>query len=225
MFVLRVNLIEIYNEIVKDLLNSENPVEIVEIDKAVVPRDIEDITVLCAEDISKAAQRLQRQRKIGETKMNSQSSRSHTIIRITIQIISQTVEEDNFDTSTEQSEDGMISAVLNFVDLAGSEKASQSGAAGCRLKEASHINTSLSALSKVVMQLSDKWESESKRLNVSTIHQSLMKSRPKSQLPFVSYRDSKLTRLLQSSLDGDALVAIICNITPASLDETASTLR
>jgi hypothetical protein len=42
---------------------------------------------------------------------------------------------------------------------------------------------------------------------------------------FVSYRDSKLTRLLQSSLAGDALIAIIANATPASSEETLSTLR
>ena len=42
---------------------------------------------------------------------------------------------------------------------------------------------------------------------------------------FVNYRDSKLTRILQNSLGGNSKTAIICNVTPASLEETHSTLR
>lgn len=41
----------------------------------------------------------------------------------------------------------------------------------------------------------------------------------------IPFRDSKLTRILQSSLGGNALTAIICTVTPVSLDETSSTLK
>lgn len=44
-------------------------------------------------------------------------------------------------------------------------------------------------------------------------------------LSFINYRDSKLTRILQNSLGGNAKTVIICTITPVSFDETLSTLQ
>ncbi|CAG7829099.1 unnamed protein product, partial [Allacma fusca] len=80
-------------------------------------------------------------------------------------------------------------------------------------------------LSQVVLQLSGT-------ANVST---SSGQNNPRSEqkpsssnqtVPqFINYRDSKLTRLLQSSLSGNAYISLICNITSAAVDETASTLR
>lgn len=90
---------------------------------------------------------------------------------------------------------------LNLVDLAGSERAGQTGATGLRFKEGTHINKSLSALALVIKQLS---EDPNK---------------------YVNYRDSKLTRILQNSLGGNAKTGIICAITPAVLEETISTLQ
>ncbi|XP_057506273.1 kinesin-like protein NACK2 [Actinidia eriantha] len=83
-------------------------------------------------------------------------------------------------------------ASLNLVDLAGSERASQTNADGTRLKEGSHINRSLLTLSTVIRKLSG-----GKR----NIH--------------IPYRDSKLTRILQPSLGGNARTAIICTMSPA----------
>lgn len=68
---------------------------------------------------------------------------------------------------------------LNLVDLAGSERANKTGATGERMKEATKINLSLSALGNVISALVDG----------KTKH--------------VPYRDSKLTRLLQDSLGGN----------------------
>ncbi|XP_017754603.1 PREDICTED: kinesin-related protein 4-like [Eufriesea mexicana] len=91
---------------------------------------------------------------------------------------------------------------LNLVDLAGSERARQTGATGERFKEGRHINLSLSTLSLVIMQLSESQDGQK----------------------HVNFRDSKLTRLLQSSLGGNAMTAIICAVTPAALEETQCTL-
>jgi centromeric protein E len=209
---------------VKDLLDSENTIDIIEKDKMVVPKSVQDIEVYKPEDIKAAALRLQRERRLGETRMNKSSSRSHTILRVKITSL---MEPDA--TGNEATCVGM----LNFVDLAGSEKASQTGVSGERLKEAQHINTSLSALSKVVMQLSQQWDRTKlkEKVESSSLASSMCSSvgsskQPKSRIfTHVSYRDSKLTRLLQSSLGGDALVAIICNVTPAAIEETISTLR
>ncbi|KAL6274056.1 hypothetical protein ACE6H2_024748 [Prunus campanulata] len=84
-----------------------------------------------------------------------------------------------------------LAAVVNFVDLAGSERASQTLSAGTRLKEGCHINRSLLTLGTVIRKLS------------------------KGRNGHVPYRDSKLTRILQSSLGGNARTAIICTMSPA----------
>eukprot|EP00746_Dinoflagellata_sp_MGD_P164562 gnl/MRDRNA2_/MRDRNA2_93264_c0_seq1.p1 gnl/MRDRNA2_/MRDRNA2_93264_c0~~gnl/MRDRNA2_/MRDRNA2_93264_c0_seq1.p1 ORF type:complete len:452 (+),score=78.52 gnl/MRDRNA2_/MRDRNA2_93264_c0_seq1:78-1433(+) len=96
-------------------------------------------------------------------------------------------------------------AKLHMVDLAGSERQKATGAAGDRLKEGAQINLSLSALGNVINALT---ESNGKRKHIP-------------------YRDSKITRLLQDSLGGNSYTALLCNVSPASInaDETASSLR
>ncbi|XP_046145312.1 kinesin-related protein 4-like [Osmia bicornis bicornis] len=100
------------------------------------------------------------------------------------------------------SEGAIQVSQLNLVDLAGSERARQTGATGERFKEGRHINLSLSTLGLVIMQLSESQDGQK----------------------HVNFRDSKLTRLLQTSLGGNAMTAIICAITPAALEETQCTL-
>ncbi|XP_062863309.1 kinesin family member 3Cb [Trichomycterus rosablanca] len=92
---------------------------------------------------------------------------------------------------------------LNMVDLAGSERQSKTGAQGQRFKEAAKINLSLSALGNVISALVDGKNSH------------------------VPYRDSKLTRLLQDSLGGNAKTVIVATIGPTSChyEETLATLR
>ena len=104
------------------------------------------------------------------------------------------------DCSTLTDDVAITVSHLNLVDLAGSENASQTGATGDRLREGGFINKSLFMLGHVISQLSE------------------------GEL-FVNYRDSKLTRILQSSLGGNARTAIICTVTPATVDQTLSTLR
>ncbi|XP_036735109.2 centromere-associated protein E isoform X2 [Manis pentadactyla] len=91
---------------------------------------------------------------------------------------------------------------LNLVDLAGSERAAQTGTEGMRLKEGCNINRSLFILGQVIKKLSDGQVGG-----------------------FINYRDSKLTRILQNSLGGNAKTRIICTITPVSFDETLTTLQ
>lgn len=92
---------------------------------------------------------------------------------------------------------------LNLVDLAGSENASKAKTEGTRMKEGSNINKSLLALSMVIYKLSQNQKS------------------------FINYRDSKLTRLLQSALSGNSKTTIICTISqnPQSYQETLNTLN
>lgn len=107
-------------------------------------------------------------RMIGATLMNQSSSRSHSIFTISIEQISKA--EDNNNESIRKGK-------LNLVDLAGSERQAKTGATGDRLKEATKINLSLSALGNVISALVD------------------------GKAKHIPYRDSKLTRLLQVSLN------------------------
>nr|XP_061806287.1 kinesin-like protein KIF3C [Nerophis lumbriciformis] len=92
---------------------------------------------------------------------------------------------------------------LNLVDLAGSERQAKTGVQGERLKEAAKINLSLSALGNVISSLAD------------------------GRSGHVPYRDSKLTRLLQDSLGGNAKTVMVATLGPAPqhYDETLTTLR
>uniref|UniRef100_A0A0E0HKP6 OsHP1 n=1 Tax=Oryza nivara TaxID=4536 RepID=A0A0E0HKP6_ORYNI len=91
---------------------------------------------------------------------------------------------------------------LHLIDLAGSERVERSEATGDRLKEAQHINKSLSALGDVIFALAQK-----------NAH--------------VPYRNSKLTQVLQSSLGGQAKTLMFVQINPdvESYSETISTLK
>ncbi|CAG7786907.1 unnamed protein product, partial [Allacma fusca] len=139
MYYIRVGLLEVYNEKVSDLLNNGSLVEIQERNKVVAPTDLKEIEVVSAEEMLNAAKIVQAKRKIGETKLNKQSSRSHTILRILIESV-----PNDEDAQDEGEQIQVTNALLNFVDLAGSEKANQTGAAGERFKEATFINKSLS---------------------------------------------------------------------------------
>ncbi|NXN96279.1 KIF3C protein, partial [Rhinopomastus cyanomelas] len=92
---------------------------------------------------------------------------------------------------------------LNLVDLAGSERQGKTGSQGERPKEASKINLSLSALGNVISALVD------------------------GRSTHIPYRDSKLTRLLQDSLGGNAKTIMVATLGPAShsYEESLSTLR
>ncbi|XP_029630797.1 kinesin-like protein KIF3C isoform X2 [Salmo trutta] len=92
---------------------------------------------------------------------------------------------------------------LNLVDLAGSERQAKTGVHGERLKEAAKINLSLSALGNVISALAD------------------------GRSAHVPYRDSKLTRLLQDSLGGNAKTVMVATLGPAPqhYEETLTTLR
>ncbi|CAL8149245.1 unnamed protein product [Orchesella dallaii] len=241
-YIIKVGLIEIYNEKVTDLLNSYNPIELQERDGSVVPYGLEELTVFDIDDWKKVTERVQRERKIGETRMNKESSRSHTILRVTIESFdltstsnSQTFEptEAQGENSEQEQSPPLTTAVLHFVDLAGSEKQSQTGAEGERFREQVNINKSLSALSHVIQQLSEKAsvsEFEGKGSSSSSNDHSLAKAMVNSMVRtaprsrFINYRDSKLTRLLQSSLSGNAYISMVCNVTIASFEDTKSTL-
>lgn len=98
--------------------------------------------------------------------------------------------------------DEIFSSTINQIDLAGSEGVAKSDIEGKRLKEGSSINKSLLAMYNVITKLN-------------------------SGQSFVTFRESKLTRILQPYLGGNSLTSIICTVSPANtnLQETLNTLR
>ncbi|XP_040159233.1 centromere-associated protein E [Anopheles arabiensis] len=198
-FLIRVGFIEIYNEKIHDLLNTANTnLKIVENQCGDVSVNSKECITNCAEQIIQHVDDGNKARKIGETNMNERSSRSHTIFRITIE--SRVIGPANGVDGGMDNEAVQI-GILNLVDLAGSERADQTGATGSRFKEGVCINKSLLSLSCVIQKLSENSDKQ-----------------------FINYRDSKLTRILQASLGGNAVTSMICNITPAVVDETYYTL-
>ncbi|XP_076839139.1 centromere-associated protein E isoform X2 [Brachyhypopomus gauderio] len=200
-FLLRVSYMEIYNETVTDLLCDSwkrKPLEIREGNyKNVYVADLTEELVTSPEQALAWIRKGEKNRHYGKTKMNQRSSRSHTIFRMILES-----RERSDPVSGENADGAIIVSHLNLVDLAGAERASQTGAEGTRFKEGCNINRSLFTLGQVIKKLSDE-----------------------SQKGFTNYRDSKLTRILQNSLGGNAKTVIICTITPATVDETLSTLQ
>jgi kinesin family protein 5 len=190
-FEVSVSYIEVYREVIRDLLDSskqnlrvrESPGRGVYVDgmtSEFVTSEDDVLQVLAIGDESRA---------VAATNMNATSSRSHSILIVTV---SQKNQEDG---SSRQGQ-------LNLVDLAGSEKIGKTGATGQTLEEAKKINQSLSALSNVIKGLADG-------------------------AGHVPYRDSKLTRILQSSLGGNTKTSLITAASPHpdNAAETLSTLR
>ncbi|WOG87596.1 hypothetical protein DCAR_0206826 [Daucus carota subsp. sativus] len=202
-FLLRMSYMEIYNEEINDLLVPEHrKLQIHEsIERGIYVAGLREEIVASAEQVLELLAFGESHRHIGETNMNVYSSRSHTIFRMIIES-----KDDSQDDDTGTSCDAVRVSVLNLVDLAGSERAAKTGAEGVRLKEGSHINKSLMTLGTVIKKLSEGAESQGSH---------------------VPYRDSKLTRILQPALGGNANTAIICNITLAQIhaDETKSSLQ
>lgn len=195
-FRIRISGLEIYNENVRDLLNSESGRNLKLLDdpeKGTVVEKLVEETASNDQHLRHLISICEAQRQVGETALNDTSSRSHQIIRLTIE------------STHRESSDCVRSYVasLNFVDLAGSERASQTNADGARLREGCHINLSLMTLTTVIRKLS---------VGKRSGH--------------VPYRDSKLTRILQHSLGGNARTAIICTLSPASshVEQSRNTL-
>ncbi|PHT47437.1 Kinesin-like protein NACK2 [Capsicum baccatum] len=146
-FRIRISGLEIYNENVRDLLNSESGRNLKLLDdpeKGTVVEKLVEETASNDQHLRHLISICEAQRQVGETALNDTSSRSHQIIRLTIE------------STHRESSDCVRSYVasLNFVDLAGSERASQTNADGARLREGCHINLSLMTLTTVIRKLS-----------------------------------------------------------------------
>lgn len=172
-FLVHGSYLEIYNEEIRDLLGKDvkQRLELKEHpDRGVYVRDLTKIPVHSASEIEKIMELGSKSRSVGATLMNADSSRSHSIFTISLERCSTDISG-----GAEGGGSGVRAGKLNLVDLAGSERQAKTGATGDRLKEATKINLSLSALGNVISALVD------------------------GKAKHIPYRDSKLTRLLQVS--------------------------
>ncbi|XP_022863726.1 kinesin-like protein KIN-7K, chloroplastic isoform X1 [Olea europaea var. sylvestris] len=193
-FLLRVSYLEIYNEVVNDLLNPAGQnLRIREDSQGTFVEGIKDEVVLSPAHALSLIAAGEEHRHVGSTNFNLLSSRSHTIFTLTI-------ESSPYGENCEG--EAVTLSQLNLIDLAGSES-SKAETTGVRRKEGSYINKSLLTLGTVISKLTD------------------------GRSAHVPYRDSKLTRLLQSSLSGQGRVSLICTVTPSSSnsEETHNTLK
>ncbi|KAH1043623.1 hypothetical protein GYH30_025460 [Glycine max] len=189
-----VQIIEIYNEQVRDLLSTDASSKKFGILSHSQPNGlaVPDATmqpVKSTSDVIKLMDIGLKNRAKGSTAMNERSSRSHSVVSIHVH-------------GMDKKSGSSLQGNLHLVDLAGSERVDRSEVTGDRLKEAQHINKSLSALGDVIFALAQK-----------TSH--------------VPYRNSKLTQLLQSSLGGQAktLMLVQINSDLKSFSESLSTLK
>uniref|UniRef100_A0A8C9GDT6 Kinesin-like protein n=1 Tax=Piliocolobus tephrosceles TaxID=591936 RepID=A0A8C9GDT6_9PRIM len=195
-YLVRASYLEIYQEEIRDLLSKDQTkrLELKERpDTGVYVKDLSSFVTKSVKEIEHVMNVGNQNRSVGATNMNEHSSRSHAIFVITIECSEVGLDGENH----------IRVGKLNLVDLAGSERQAKTGAQGERLKEATKINLSLSALGNVISALVD------------------------GKSTHIPYRDSKLTRLLQDSLGGNAKTVMVANVGPASynVEETLTTLR
>ena len=146
-FQFKLSVLEIYKEVMYDLLTQqsadikiqENP------ETGVVIEGLSEVYLSSLEEFFEYVELSQSNRKVAETKLNHNSSRSHCILILEV-------------TQSFKKEKLIKKGTLNLVDLAGSEKVSKTGAVGLTLEEAKKINLSLSTLGNVIHALTHKSE-------------------------------------------------------------------
>ncbi|XP_065609345.1 kinesin-like protein KIF20A isoform X4 [Cyrtonyx montezumae] len=197
---------EIYNEYVYDLLNILSTLKN---QKRRVLRICEDqggnsyikdlkwINIQSTEEGCKILKIGNKNRSFACTRMNEQSSRSHSIFSIRLLIL------------TDEHQPHVLGvSELTFCDLAGSERCNKTQAFGDRLKEAGNINNSLHILGKCIAALKQN-------------------QNPKMKPSYIPFRESKLTRLFQPFFCGKGKACMIVNINQhASMyDETLHVMK
>jgi chromosome segregation ATPase len=218
---LKASYVEIYNEQLRDLLVPEHvpqsergQVTIREDTKGhILLTGLHQVEINSVEDLMAALNFGSMIRQTDSTAINAKSSRSHAVFSLNL------VQRKSKSQHTQGAEKRFsvpleamagtdswttFDSKLHFVDLAGSERLKNTGAQGERAKEGISINAGLASLGKVISQLSSRQAGA-----------------------HVSYRDSKLTRLLQDSLGGNAITYMIACVTPAEfhLSETLNTVQ
>ena len=140
-FQIKLSVLEIYKEVMYDLFTQENNLRIIENkEKGIYIENLTEVYLSSIEEFFNYVELSQKNRKVAETKLNHNSSRSHCIMILEV-------------VQNDKKEKIIKKGTLNLVDLAGSEKVSKTGAVGETLEEAKKINLSLSTLGNVIHSL------------------------------------------------------------------------
>lgn len=212
--------VEIYNEQLRDLL-LPGDVPVPERANVTIREDVKgnilltglrQVEVNSVEDLLNALNFGSTLRQTDATAINARSSRSHAVFSLNLVQRKTGTQASKGDRRMSVPVEAMsgteswvtVDSKLHFVDLAGSERLKNTGAQGERAREGISINAGLAALGKVISQLSSRQAGS-----------------------HVSYRDSRLTRLLQDSLGGSAITYMIACVTPPEfhLSETLNTVQ
>ncbi|KAH0909819.1 hypothetical protein HID58_033140 [Brassica napus] len=196
-FLIRVSYMEIYNEEINDLLAVENQ-------RLQIHEHLERGVFVAGlkEEIVSDAEQILKLLDSGEVNRHFGETNMNVHSSRSHTIFRMVIESRGKENS---STDAIRVSVLNLVDLAGSERIAKTGAGGVRLTEGKYINKSLMILGNVINKLSES-------------------SKLRAHIP---YRDSKLTRILQPALGGNAKTCIICTIAPEEhhIEESKGTLQ
>ncbi|CAJ1971901.1 unnamed protein product [Sphenostylis stenocarpa] len=219
-FLLRVSYLEIYNEVINDLLDPTGQnlriredaqgTYVEGIKEEVVLSPAHALSLIATGEVSKIMQSIDTWAQTISILLAAEATLfSPWSALVTLQTVESSSRGENIG-----EEDIALSHLSSFsspppfllfqhlIDLAGSES-SKTETTGLRRKEGSYINKSLLTLGTVIAKLTD------------------------GKATHIPYRDSKLTRLLQSSLSGHGRISLICTVTPASSssEETHNTLK
>eukprot|EP00996_Jenningsia_fusiforme_P005681 NODE_66_length_3564_cov_104.388336_g58_i0.p1 GENE.NODE_66_length_3564_cov_104.388336_g58_i0~~NODE_66_length_3564_cov_104.388336_g58_i0.p1 ORF type:complete len:947 (-),score=174.35 NODE_66_length_3564_cov_104.388336_g58_i0:45-2885(-) len=195
------SVIEIYLDKFFDLLEGRAPLALREADDGVNIPNLKTVEVEKLSDVFHWYHVAMSQRRVTSTSSNATSSRSHAIFLVDLVQSPKQSQNPLSDSQSEALE--KRSSRLCLADLAGSERVKRSGVDGQALQEAQFINKSLSALGNVVNAMYK-------------------------EARHISFRDSKLTRLLRSSfIDPSCRLLFVTNITPtaSSFAESLCSLR
>ncbi|KAL5047485.1 hypothetical protein BDW71DRAFT_196890 [Aspergillus fruticulosus] len=213
-FLLRVSYLEIYNEKIHDLLSASVGSSLEDIKlredskRGVYATPLKEEIVQSPTQLLRVIARGDHARRTGSTQFNARSSRSHAVVQIVVESRERVPTGTTQDRRSGLAPGGVRVSTLSLIDLAGSERAADDKE---RRAEGAHINKSLLTLGNIISRLS-----ETKGKTAA--------DKDGKHLPF---RDSKLTRLLQSALSGNSLVSILCTVQLSSLaaSETLNTLK
>uniref|UniRef100_A0A7N8XTL6 Kinesin-like protein n=1 Tax=Mastacembelus armatus TaxID=205130 RepID=A0A7N8XTL6_9TELE len=209
-----VSYIEIYNNYIYDLLEEtqEDAIKPKPPQSKILREDQNhnmyvagcmEVEIKSAEEAFQVFWRGQKKRKVANTRLNRESSRSHSVFIIKLAQAPLDADGDN----VLQDKNQVTVSQLCLVDLAGSERTGRTGAEGTRIREAGNINQSL--------------------LNLRTCIEILRENQMCGTNKMVPYRDSKITHLFKNYFDGEGRVRMVVCVNPNAGDyeETLLVMR
>ena len=193
--------LELYNETVRDLLQDGGTIcKVLEDERRGVVK-VQNLREVPVEGCEEALRQLRignQLRKVEATASNSRSSRSHAVFSLTVERVDPAPAGPGHAVFNRKgAEPRRLHSRISLIDLAGSERATQTQNVGAALRDGAKINQSLLALANCIDALILRGREG--------------QATPRKKAP---YRDSKLTLLLKASLCSNTFISMIANVHP-----------